>query len=164
MGLVLVRIDDRLIHGQVVVGWARFLEAERIVVANDKLADDKFQKDLMIMVCPPDMEFLILRIDEVTSRIKRDEFTDKRTILLIANPRDALRIVDERVGISEINVGGMRFFDDRRQILPWVSVNEEEIGILRKLKDLGITLEARAVPTDHKIDLLKHIKEVESRE
>lgn len=159
MGVVLIRIDDRLIHGQVIVGWTRFLEAERIVVANDKLADDEFQKDLMTMACPPDMEFLILKIDEVASKIKEGEFGNKRTILLVVSPRDALRLVEEGVEISEINVGGMRFFDDRRQILPWVSVNEEEIDIFRKLKGLGITLEARTVPTDHKIDLLKHIED-----
>lgn len=155
--VVLVRIDDRLIHGQVVVGWAKSLNASRIVVANDKLAEDEFQKDLIGLATPAGMNILILKINEALSQIKRGEFEDGRTILLVAKPVDGLRLVEGGLKIEEINVGGMRLFDDRRQVLPWVSVNEEEIDIFRKLADLGVKVEARAVPTDRKIDLLKLI-------
>jgi len=155
---LLVRIDDRLIHGQVIVGWARSLGVNCIVVANDEFSHDEFQKELVAMACPPNMEILILGVEEAISKFKGGEFEDKRTILLLDTPKDALRLIKEGVKISEINVGGMRSANDRIKILPWVFLNEEEISIFRQIRYLGVKLEARAVPTDPKVDLLDLIE------
>ncbi|MDI6794093.1 MAG: PTS sugar transporter subunit IIB [bacterium] len=158
MGLILVRIDDRLIHGQVIVGWGRAISAERVVVANDWISTDRKRKLLFEMAVPPQMEVAILPVKEAADKIKAHAFEDKRTILLLSNPKDTWRLVEEGAKLKSINVGGMRAYPDRKQVLSSLWVSAEEVEIFRKMAELGIELEGRAVPTDHRINIMDYLK------
>ncbi|MEW5766620.1 MAG: PTS sugar transporter subunit IIB [bacterium] len=158
MGLILVRIDDRLIHGQVVIGWGRAMSVERIVVANDLISTDHRRKLLYEMAIPPEIEVAILSIKDTADKIKTLAFEDKRTILLLANPKDAWCLVEAGVKFESINVGGMRAFPNRKQVLPVVWVSPQEVEIFHKLAELGIELEGRVVPTDHRINIMDYLK------
>lgn len=158
MGIVLVRIDDRLIHGQVVVGWARSLMVDRIVVANDRIRNEKLQRTLMEVSAMDGMEIVVRGIDEVASMMMDRIFNDGKTILLLESPKDALRLVEKGVRFKEINVGCMGGGEGKRKILPYIFVDEEDERIFTELHRLGISIEARALPNDQKIDLMRLIK------
>ncbi|MFH1563658.1 MAG: PTS sugar transporter subunit IIB [Nitrospirota bacterium] len=158
MSIDLIRIDDRFIHGLVVVGWVPAIRCTQIVVANDRVAANETQKKLMRMATPEGIEAFILTIKEAAELIKEGKFESQKTMLLIGNPDDALRLVHEGVNIKSINVGVMKFTPDRKQIFPSISMNEKEIAIFRQLStDYGIEIEVRTPPDASKVNLLNHI-------
>lgn len=158
MSLALVRIDDRFIHGLVVVGWVKAINCRQIVVANDKVASNDLQKTLMKVATPEGIEIFIVTIKEAAKLIKEEKFETGRTMLLIANPQDALRLIEEGVNIKSINLGGMHFAPDRKQLFPSISMNEEEIETCRQLASWGIEIEVRTSPEAPKINLFDYIK------
>lgn len=158
MGIDLIRIDDRFIHGLVVVGWVRAIRCRQIIVANDKVATNELQKTLMKLATPTDIEVFIVPIKEAAKLIKEGKFETLGTMLLIANPKDALQLVQEGVHIKSINVGVMKFTPDRRQLFPSISMNDEEMKVCRQLSaDYGIEMEVRTPPDAPKVNLFEHI-------
>ena len=157
MGLKLIRIDDRLIHGQVVVGWVRFLSANHIIVADDTVAQDSMQKALYEMVVPRELKVSIFTIDDTAKSLTDNQFPNDVIILLLSRPKDVLRLLSAGLHIKSVNVGGMRFEPGKRQITKSVSVSEEDIMIFHELISKGIEIEGRAVPTDEKIDILNFL-------
>ncbi|SHK34833.1 PTS system, mannose/fructose/sorbose family, IIB component [Anaerobranca californiensis DSM 14826] len=155
MGLKLVRIDDRFIHGQVAVAWTKFLGIDQIIVANDTVANDDFQRSLMEFAKPPDVEIAILTISGTIEKIKGNFFKGKNIILLVDSPQDILKMIYEGVEIQKVNIGGMRYKEGRQQVTRTVSLNDDEKGAFYQLHSLGIELEFRAIPTDSKVDFMK---------
>src|SRR5208282_5643112 len=90
VSVVLARVDDRLIHGQVVVGWARHCQADCIIVANDAVSADPMQRTLLPMAVPQGIEVAIYRLKEAADRLSGGAHAAKRAILLFASPADAL--------------------------------------------------------------------------
>ncbi|MFB3897335.1 MAG: PTS system mannose/fructose/N-acetylgalactosamine-transporter subunit IIB [bacterium] len=160
MALKLVRIDDRLIHGQVVVGWVRFLNADHIIVANDVTAQDVMQKALYEMVVPQELKVSILTLSETVEKFRQAAFGNDSIILLVSRPQDILKLVNMGMMVKSINVGGMRFEPGKRQISKSISVNNEDCSVLATLVSQGIEIEGRAVPTDEKLDIIKLCSEI----
>jgi len=158
MGMVLVRIDDRLIHGQVVENWMKFLKINHVVVVNDFVASDRTQKALFSMAVPEHTKVSILTIAQAKEAILNGQFEGDRAMLLLGCPGDVLNLIDGGVKIREVNVGGIHYSSEKRQILKAISVSKEDIQAFQKLDRLGVRLEARMVPDDEKIDIMEIIK------
>lgn len=157
MNLELVRIDDRFIHGQVAVGWVKYLKINQIIVSNDIIAMDELQKTLMEMAKPPEVEVDILTINETITKIKKGDFLNKRLLLLIDSPMDAYKIVQGGIEILKINIGGMRYKEGKEQVTRTVSLNREDRETFLALDKMGIHLEIRAVPSDSKVDFMPYL-------
>ncbi len=153
MPILLYRIDERLIHGQVVVGWGNSLRAERIVLANDKVAANPWERELYLACVPPETKATIHSIAEVIDLISRDGFKKEKTILLVDSPFDILRMVEGGASVARVNVGGLHPRQGRKRILPYLYLSAEEISAFKKLFLLGIRCECRDVPLAEKIDL-----------
>lgn len=160
MKKVLFRIDDRLIHGQVVVGWARYIEAGRIVVANDRLSGDETQRMLYQMVASPELSIEVHTVEEAARLALRRDVADVNIIFLFENPPDLLRFARLGVSIKSVNIGGMRHSEGKRQIHEAVFVDREDHRLFHTLKAMGIYMEIRMVPTDQSLDLMQRIKEL----
>jgi len=158
MGMVLVRIDDRLIHGQVVENWMKFLKINHVVVVNDFVASDRMQKALFSMAVPEHTRVSILTIAQAKKAILNGQFEEDRVMLLLGSPGDVLNLIDGGVKIREVNVGGIHYSSEKRQILKAISVSKEDIQAFQELDRLGVRLEARMVPDDEKIDIMEIIK------
>jgi len=163
MSVVLVRIDDRLIHGQVVENWMKFLKIDHVVVVNDFVASDRMQKSLFSMAVSDHAKISILTITQAKEAILNGQFERDRAMILLVSPQDVLSLIDKGVRIKEVNVGGMHYSSDKKQILKAISVSKEDIQAFRELDRLGVHLEARMVPDDEKIDIMEIIKR-ETRE
>ena len=159
MPILLARIDDRLIHGQVVVGWAQSLKANHIVVVNDEIVTNDMQKFLFRMATPTDIKLSILGIKETADSIKKREFDDDDVILLAKTPADIVELIRNGGKIGEVNIGGMHFGKDKVQIFDAVFVDGTDVEKLKEINSLGVDLEVRMVPTDSKKDILKAIEE-----
>lgn len=160
MSLVLARVDDRLIHGQVVVGWARALEADAIVVADDGVAADPMQRMLLPMAVPPQIHVDIWSIQEAARRFNEGELGPNRVILLFASLRAALDFARQGGRLPGLNVGGLRLAPGRNSLSVSVAVGPEDADSARALEALGVPIELRMLPVDEPepfLDLLAKV-------
>lgn len=158
MEIRLVRIDDRLIHGQVVTVWAKVTKVNRILVVSDVVAKDMLRKTLLKQAAPPGVNVNVITIDKMISIYDDPTFNTFKSMLLFTNPRDVRRVVEGGVSFDSINIGGMSFSDGKKMITNAVAVNHQDIEDLHYLSEQGIGLEIRKVVTDNKVymmDLLK---------
>jgi mannose/fructose/N-acetylgalactosamine-specific phosphotransferase system component IIB len=147
-GLVLIRIDDRLIHGQVIQAWVRHTRADCIVVASDLVSDDPLQKSIMEIAAPPPLKVEILKVREATAKILEGHFKNFKTIILFSNPQDLLRAMEWGLEPKKVNVGVLHYLEGRRLLTSEVALNKKEIKAFRLLMQKGVSLELQAVPSD----------------
>lgn len=155
--LLLTRIDNRLVHGQVGVTWVNHLGANLIVVANDAVSQDQVQQKLMEMVVPDSIGIRFFSIQKTIDVIQKA--SPKQLIFLVCRtPQDVVRLVEGGVPIEKVNIGNMHFSEGKTQISKTVSVDASDLTALRRLKELGVKMEIRRVP-DESIDedIYKHL-------
>ncbi len=155
-GIVHVRIDDRLIHGQVATRWTAQTKATRILIPNDKVAVDDTQKQILRMAAPSSVNTSIIAVDRAIENINAGKYSSQRVLLVAKSPVDILRLIEGGVKIDTINVGNMAKRDDTEQIKKSVSITKEERSAFEKLLELGITITAQMVP-DEKSPLLSEL-------
>ncbi len=153
MPIVLFRLDERLIHGQVVVGWVSHLKVQRLVILNDKVASTPWEKELYLACVPSDLKASVFPIEEGFKKISNTEFEKEKVMVLLDNPSDLLELVKKGAKIKEANIGGIHFKEGRREILPYIYLTDQEIAIFKDLFQLGINCYCQDVPTAEKKDL-----------
>lgn len=158
MKIVLARIDDRLIHGQVTTVWSKETKCDRIIVCNDDVANDTIRKTLLVQVAPPGTEASVLEVEKAIRVYKNPKYENDRVLFLFTNPTDIVRMVEGGVDIKSVNIGGMAFREGKRMITNFISVDEEDIKVFLKLKELGVELEIRKVPSDRKNNIFELIQ------
>jgi mannose/fructose/N-acetylgalactosamine-specific phosphotransferase system component IIB len=151
--IALFRVDDRLIHGQVVLGWGSVLRPDRIILADDEVASNEWEKSLYAASVPPEIKVSILPLPETAAQIKRGIFDTECVILLVRHPKDVVALMDLGLPVSEVNVGGLHFREGRAKVLDNVYIDEEERNIMRELVKRGVILDGRAVPGSRAVTL-----------
>jgi PTS system mannose-specific IIB component len=159
MPLCLVRIDDRLIHGQVSVAWVKVLSPDRIVVADDKVAATGWERDAYLNAAPRGLKVTVLSLAGALDFLRTEVPQDEKVILLTSSPADLLKLVEGGLNVKEVNVGGVHFREGRRKLLPYLYLDSEDEDSLRGLAKRGIRLEARDVPTAKGIDVISLVEE-----
>lgn len=160
MKIVLARIDDRLIHGQVTTIWSRETRCQRIIVCNDDVANDEIRKILLTQVVPPGVQADVVSIDKAVRVITNPKYENDTVLLLFTNPTDVLRLVEAGIHIKSVNIGGMSFKEGKTLVTGSVSLNAEDISAFKSLNDRNIELEIRKVASDSKSYLMPLIKEL----
>ncbi|MBU8921943.1 MAG: PTS sugar transporter subunit IIB [Bacteroidales bacterium] len=150
--IIVLRIDDRLIHAQVVIGWGRSVKPDRIVIADDDVAANEWEKQLYTSASP-DFRVSILSIARAFEQIDGGVFDKEKIILLVRGPKDAMRLLEMGLDLDEVNVGGMHFSEGREKLLDNIYLDPDERDTLREMVKKGITLEARALPDSEKVIL-----------
>ena len=158
MAITLIRIDDRLIHGQIIQGWVKHLKIQKIFVCNDEVAAAEMRKTLMEMAVPADLKISILSISQAAKAAQEAEFTKEKTLFLFTKPQDLIRFIDLGVTIKSANIGAMHFSPGKKHILETISIDEDDILAVQELARRGIELEVRTVPTNGKKDIMKFLK------
>ncbi len=158
MNIVLARIDDRLIHGQVATVWSKVTGCERIIVCDDEVSKDAIRSTLLKQVAPPGIKSSVVDIEKAVRVYNNPKYADTKCLLLFTNPTSVLHMVEAGVDIKSINIGGMSFKEGKHQITGAVSVNDEDIASFKKLNEKGIELEIRKVDTDKKVMLMDVLK------
>ena len=157
MNIKLVRIDDRLIHGLIVMAWTKTITVKRIVVINDKVAVDVIRKMLLETVAPPGIKVSVLSVKDGISKLQDNSFEGQDLMLLFTNPTDVLAVKSAGVAISTVNIGGMSFSQGKKQLTKSISVDDADIDAFKKLHSLGCSLEIQVVPNDSVIDMMTKI-------
>jgi len=150
--LVLYRIDDRLIHGQVVVGWGQPLDIGFIVLVDDEVACSDWEQELYRMGTPPEMEVHFHAVDAAADVLSRYQ-TDPRSGILLTGTVDAMLRLVKNAGVREVNIGGIHHRADRRQRLRYVFLSPSEERDLRQMAELGANVTAQDVPATRPVEL-----------
>lgn len=160
MKIGLVRIDDRLIHGQVATRWTKETNVSRIIVVSDEVANDHVRKTLLTQVAPPGVTAHVVDVDKMVRVWNNPKYGQDRVMLLFTNPTDVLRIVEQGVDVKSVNIGGMAFRQGKTQVNNAVSVDDKDIAAFRKLNERNIELEVRKVSNDPKLNMMVLIAKV----
>lgn len=158
MDIRLVRIDDRLIHGQVATVWTKSTNVKRILVISDAVACDTLRKALLVQAAPPGVKVNVITVEKMIDIFSDKRFDSLKVMLLFTNPEDVKRVVKGNVVFNSVNIGGMSFTSGKRMITNAVAVNKEDIAAFKFLHEHGITLEIRKVVADNKVDLMELLK------
>lgn len=143
-----VRVDNRLIHGQVVEAWVPFMGAKNIIVGNDDLARDEIQQEIMSLAIPRAIGSAFLSIDALPGDPRLSGSGRESTLLLFSTCLDVRRAFEKGLGLSILNVGNLHYSTGKRQISPSVSLGPDDESCLRFLQDNGVELDFRCVPND----------------
>ena len=149
-----LRIDDRLIHGQIILGWAPKLEARLLIVADDEAAGDPVLSECLVTTSSGGPEIKVLGVQEAARFVAANR-DGEGVLVLFRHPDAALRYVGAGRVPLKINVGCLRFEAGRKQLSRAVSVGQGERDAFLRLAGLGVALEIRMVPTDKPQDLVK---------
>ena len=154
MNIVLARIDDRLIHGQVVTVWSKVTNCQRIIVCDDDVANDKIRATLLKQVAPAGIKSHVVGLDKAIRVYNNPKYENDRCLLLFTKPASVLYLVEHGVDIKSVNIGGMSFHEGKKQLTKAISVDEDDIEAFKKLNEKGITLEIRIVASDKPQNLM----------
>ena len=152
MTIVLNRIDDRLIHGQVVVGWGQPLDVKFIVLVDDMVAESDWEQELYRMGVPPEMEVRFHTAADAATRLDAYRTETRPGILVTGDIATMGRLV-EHAGVRDVNVGGIHHRAGRTQHLRYVFLTADEGDALRRLALRGAVVTAQDVPVARAIPL-----------
>lgn len=155
MDIRLVRIDDRLVHGQVATVWTKSTNVQRILVVSDTVAKDYLRKSLLMQAAPPGIMVHVIPVEKMIEVYRDVRFKSIRVMLLFTTPMDVVRLVQSEVVIQSVNIGGMSFSNGKRMITNTVAVDQQDIQAFIYLHEKGITLEIRKVVADNKVFLME---------
>jgi len=152
--IAFIRIDDRLIHGQVVEGWVNFLKATCLIVADDAVASNPLQRSILELAVPEGLDVYIGKVEDVCRRVCSSS-APERAILLFSNPGDVLRALKAGMECRALNIGGMHYVPGKRKLMDILAVNQSDLDALREIAGTGVKIDIQAVPTQRPIPLGK---------
>ncbi|MCM0583387.1 PTS mannose transporter subunit IIAB [Weissella diestrammenae] len=154
----LVRIDTRLLHGQVATAWTPESKANRIIVVSDAVANDELRKGLIAQAAPNGVHANVVPISKMIEVMNDDRMGGVEAFLLFENPEDALAAIEGGVPIKEINVGSMAHSTGKTMVNKVLSMDKRDVETFEKLRDLGVEFDVRKVPNDSKANLFDLIQ------
>jgi mannose/fructose/N-acetylgalactosamine-specific phosphotransferase system component IIB len=149
-GVALVRVDNRLVHGQVLEAWLPALDAHGILVADDEAAGNVLARSAMALAIPPGVNFEVLRVEAAAGLLRPGGKGPQapRTLVLLRDVRDAVALSEAGVPVPQLNLGNVHFGRGRKQVSPSVFLDAGELDALEKLSRAGTQVEVRAVPSE----------------
>lgn len=154
MPIVLFRVDERLIHGQVVVGWGGPLHADRIVVVDDELAASPWEQELYCLGVPPEMEARFIDVAAARAELAAWRADPRRTIVLVRDVDTTARVAEGgALAGDEVNLGGIHHAEGRSRVLPYLYLRADERQGLEAIEALGAKVSARDLPASRAVPL-----------
>jgi PTS system mannose-specific IIB component len=152
--IVHVRLDERLVHGQVATVWAPTLATQRIIVANDEAAGDTLQRNALRLATSQTMRLSVLPVVQAAKNIIAGKYGKQRIFLLFSNPRDVARFVAAGGNIERLNVGNMSYKTGTKEVVRHIQVLPEEVEIFQSLAKTGMDITAQLVPNEPVVDFM----------
>ncbi|MGL5190534.1 MAG: PTS sugar transporter subunit IIB [Cetobacterium sp.] len=149
--ILLLRVDHRLLHGQVAFSWIQNLGADCILIANDSVVNDELRKTTMKLAKPQEVKLVIKNIEDSIQALKSGVTDKYKLFIVVESVEDAYKIASEVDNIKQINLGGVKARENSRNISKAVNLLEEEENLLKELQSLGIEIEIRQVANDTKV-------------
>ncbi|HLD28896.1 MAG TPA: PTS sugar transporter subunit IIB [bacterium] len=150
-----IRIDDRLIHGQVIEGWVKHFNLEKIIIVDDQICRDPFQQRIMKIALLPGLIAEFVSLEEAVLAWSTWEAEEPLSILLVSHPDVILSLIEKGKPIRKVNVGCMHYEGGKEAVLKSVYWDEAEKKVFEILSSRGIEIEGKGIPTERGININK---------
>lgn len=160
--IVNIRIDERLIHGQVSTMWTNHLRVDRILVVDDAVVSNEIEKEVLIMAKPASVKLSILTVKGAAMRMNSGQYQDQRIFLIVKSPQTLADLLNSHVKFDEINVGNMSTKQHSQQIAKSIAVTNDDILAFKEINAHGVKIISQMVPNDEKKDFITLLKGVTS--
>ena len=145
----MVRIDYRMIHGQIVAKWIKFRPVDRLILADDELVDDPFMGDIYKMAVPQ-KEVDIVKLADIQAVLDKKDDT---VMVIFKNVKSAYTAIKRGLTLPELNVGAVQNAEDRKPVSQGISLSKDEYVMLKELRDSGLNVYLQPIPENDPIDL-----------
>lgn len=159
----LIRLDSRLIHGQVITKWVKIAKANRIIIIDDDLAKDDFMVTIYAAAAPKGVSVEIESIDSATKRWEEEQLGEGNVMLLFGNVDSCVRMAERGLLMDKLQIGGLPSAPGRVTILRAVSMNERDMEQLKQLNQNGTEVYIHIIPEEPRMDFGKIVKTFEGR-
>jgi mannose/fructose/N-acetylgalactosamine-specific phosphotransferase system component IIB len=162
MRVARVRIDDRLIHGQVVVKWLRYLDCKQILIVDDELWRDDFMQSVLRLAAPSEVRVHVAPVRQAAKLLQSSTLTLREgeassdahgALVLVRSPQTALALLDNGILFSELNVGALAAGEGTTRLYKSVSANSEQIAALCAMQDRGVRVYFQMVPEERPMEM-----------
>ncbi|WP_319468911.1 PTS sugar transporter subunit IIB [uncultured Trichococcus sp.] len=158
MSITAVRIDGRLIHGQVANLWATKLGIDRIMVVDNEIVDNAIEKSGLKLATPAGVKLSVLSVDKAAANILAGKYDSQRLLIIAKRPDRLLDLIELGVPIKEINVGNMSQSQHSKSVTRSINVLDEDIEVFKKLDEKGVQLVSQMVPNDRAENFMTLLK------
>lgn len=155
--IVLTRIDDRLIHGQVMTAWVKKTRANQILIIDDEVAKDEFMREVLKMSAPNGIDIVVKGLMDAVEFLNQREDKNNRLIILVKGPAVIEQLLENGIMIDKLIVGGMGAKAERRVLYKNISASEEERAIFKRMIDRKIPVVIHIIPDQKETDLSKYL-------
>lgn len=155
MPIIFARVDDRLIHGQIVQAWLPELNIDEVLIPCAKGQESCLNRAMLRLSLPYEYELTIL---DTASAVRYADASKRRIFLLMGSLQEAADLIKDGLQLKSINIGGMHFKDGAQKLEEHVFLDDTDKRFLRLMRDLGIAIETRAVPNSSSISVLGAIE------
>jgi PTS system mannose-specific IIB component len=151
--MLILRVDDRLIHGQVVAGWARPLGINALVLVSNSICDDEWARSAYRLAIPEGIEFHCVHLNDCVATI--DPACDKHYMIIVASVREAYQLLKKGLDVSEVNIGGLGYHEGTREIASYIHLTSDDIDAVVQLYHMGIKVIGKQLPNSATVDVVK---------
>jgi mannose/fructose/N-acetylgalactosamine-specific phosphotransferase system component IIB len=153
--VLILRVDDRLIHGQVIAGWARPLGIQFIVLASNTICEDEWACNAYQLAVPEGIRFVCVNLNECVHTC-RDQ-NAKRIMIIVETVQDARILIEKGLSAREVNIGGLSFHEGAREIAPYIYLSPRDIEAVVRLYNMGIKVIGKQLPNSSAINVVKNL-------
>lgn len=142
----IIRIDDRLLHGQVVVGWAHALGLEHLILANDRVVADRGLSAALKAGVPDDVRVEIVSMDDAVAGLTNGNYAATKSMIVLESPGDALKLIHKGVVLKKLHLGGLHFREGSEELVPYVYLSNWDRMALDEMLRRGVRISCQDLP------------------
>ncbi|WP_010630720.1 PTS sugar transporter subunit IIB [Sporolactobacillus vineae] len=157
MGVVLARVDQRLIHGLIVNQWAQALQIKRFMVIDDEVSQNEDIKASMRMSKPAGTGMSIINTEKAIHNFQNGNYDAQRVIVLVKEPAKLIELLDAGISIPKVNLGIIFAQDGRTPLTKFIALNDQEKKDIREIQSKGVPVAIQYIPTDPEVDVSKYL-------
>ena len=160
MQIPLLRIDSRLIHGQVATSWAKAVKCDAIFAISDEVANDPLRSKLLLQVAPAHLQSYVITVDKAIKVWHNPMYADRKVLWLVTKPGDIVRLIEGGVDIKQVNVGGMTHREGSKLISQAVAVDADDVAAFNRLNEMGVKMTLQQLATSPAEDVMPKLANV----
>ena len=160
MEIPLLRIDSRLIHGQVATSWAKAVKCDAIFAISDEVANDPLRSKLLLQVAPAHLQSYVITVDKAIKVWHNPMYADRKVLWLVTKPGDIVRLIEGGVDIKQVNVGGMTHREGSKLISQAVAVDADDVAAFNRLHEMGVKMTLQQLATSPAEDVMPKLANV----
>ena len=160
MEIPLLRIDNRLIHGQVASSWAKIVKCDAIFAISDDVAKDELRAKLLLQVAPAHLQAYVISVDKAIKVWHNPMYADRKVLWLVTKPGDIVRLIEGGVDIKQVNVGGMTHREGSKLISQAVAVDADDVAAFKRLHEMGVKMTLQQLATSPAEDVMPKLANV----